>query len=362
MASPPVKGRSEWTVLVYQDPRSKLREGLADNVKAMMEARLGKEVKVVVQGGGDEQTLDRLVLSSDGVEQRETLDGDPRKAATLDDFLAWGIKSCPSEKTMVILAGHGEGFAGFAADGVSTPGKSGMSLADLKEVLGKYPTDVVVFDSCLMGQAEVLHSLSSTCDYMVASSELIGAAGMPYKPILEQLPGKTPEAAARTLVELTQKDQAAREEKGEANGVLTLAAYDTAQAEQLFKALDATAQAGLEGPPSPPAFSALSSPAFNLEQWHEPFHHFRDLKGYASRLARSNELPPEMRQRAGELVAAVEKTVLAYHAEGDQVYESTGLSVYLPTGYNPDADFGYRQSSMAEATHWDEFLGHMAGR
>ena len=42
---------------------------------------------------------------------------DTRQAATLDQFLAWGMKNYPAKKTMVVMAGHGEGFAGYAADG-----------------------------------------------------------------------------------------------------------------------------------------------------------------------------------------------------------------------------------------------------
>lgn len=354
----------DWTVLVYQDPRSKLRQGLAEDVQSMVESRLGSEVQVVVQGGGSPDTaeLDRVVIDETGVSHSETIEADTRKAETLNDFLAWGMKNYPSKKTMVVLAGHGEGFAGYATDGKSKPGTTGIGLQQLSEVLERYPSDVLVFDACLMGQAEVLHTLKDSCHYLVASSELVGEAGLPYPPILEQLGGLNPRAAAEQVVEISRQDQQAREAAGDTSGVLTMAAYDTSQAETLLKAIDATAGAALEAPPSAGAFPAFSSPGFNLEQWGEPFHHFRDLKSYAGRLQKSKEMPEEVRLQAGKLVEACERTVVAHHAEGDRVLESTGLSVYLPTDYKPEEDFGYAETSLAQNTRWDEFLAHIANR
>ncbi len=347
-----------WTVLVYQEPRSKLRPGLESNLRSMEQADLGPDIQVVVQGGGGPTTMDRWVIGGDSGGLHQTLEADSRSRATLEDFLAWGLSEFPAEKTMVVLAGHGEGFAGYGADGTSPPGQSGVPLQELSELLGRYPCDLLVFDACLMGQAEVLHSLHQGCDLLVASSEVVGEAGLPYRPILEALKGQDAHQAAASMVALAGADQEQREKQENVDGILTLAAYDTEQVETFLAKLDRLAQAGLEADPALLRLEAMSTPGLNLDRWQKPFHHYRDLRGFAARLADSQKLPQAVREAAQEVVESCQQLVLAHHTS-EKVHESDGLAIYLPTDYE-EGLFDYPKSSLAKATHWDDFLAHLS--
>ncbi|WP_170319298.1 clostripain-related cysteine peptidase [Polyangium spumosum] len=152
----------------------------------------------------------------------ETDTSDP---ATLRDFLVEGIRMYPARHYWVTFTGHGDGFAGLADDATSGEGKRlslnalSSALADASRVIeteirtmpglggigASNRIDVVAFDTCRMGSAEVASSLSGVADYLIASREAVPDAGHPYS-ALRYIAQDRPAASPRTLVEAVVTD------------------------------------------------------------------------------------------------------------------------------------------------------------
>lgn len=106
--------------------------------------------------------LDAPVISSN----------DQTKAATpqeLGHSLAAQLKAFPSKHQAVLLAGHGNAFHSW----------SSYSVDQLAEALGEAvketgrKIDLIIFDSCLMGNLEGLSKLAPHAKYAVASEEIM---------------------------------------------------------------------------------------------------------------------------------------------------------------------------------------------
>jgi hypothetical protein len=81
---------------------------------------------------------------------------DMTAAASLREFLAWGREQYPAEHYALILWNHGGGYKGLIEDKTSA-GSAWMPLSTLREGLtGGAPLDLIDFDMCLMGSADVL--------------------------------------------------------------------------------------------------------------------------------------------------------------------------------------------------------------
>lgn len=159
-----------------------------------------------------------------------------------DRFLSWAFKEYPSEKTMVIIWGHGEGyissppsgqpprrhsplqipkrtsrfpsirnlhldynlnyipkqfplkksFGGIAFDFSET---TYLSIPDLAEAInsnlekyrGGKPLDSLVLDACLMQSLEVAYELKDSSEILVGSNQIQNYLGLPYRKLLDQL-------------------------------------------------------------------------------------------------------------------------------------------------------------------------------
>ena len=103
------------------------------------------------------------------------------KPETLTDFIVWGMKNFPAKKYIIDIGDHGAGFLGACEDRdefMSLPDLN-KAFSDAEKQTGVKP-DVIVFDACLMAQAEVAYELKDRADVMIASEETVGGAGLPY--------------------------------------------------------------------------------------------------------------------------------------------------------------------------------------
>ena len=162
--------------------------------------------------------------------------GDPK---TLENFLAWGIEAFPARHYMLIVSGHGDGFAalrskarireliktapqdannntanetlyseaniefplgraghGIAYDeriGEDVEGDDWLTVSDLRHVLnrisrtylGGEPLDFYGADACLMQQAEVAFELRRNARFIFGSVPIMPHQGLPYNKIIE---------------------------------------------------------------------------------------------------------------------------------------------------------------------------------
>jgi hypothetical protein len=163
---------------------------------------------------GDEDADGRIELDVVQVLPDET---DTGARQCLLDFLLFGITNFPADYYMVVLAGHGTGTDqdfflrdegrpfSLIPSSLSIPDLKGIFQdAQLRNALGEKRIDILGFDACLMGMAEIGYELSDSCiDLMIGSEGFSPTAGWPYHRILRVLndnPEIAPEQFARQIV------------------------------------------------------------------------------------------------------------------------------------------------------------------
>ncbi|MBN9418681.1 MAG: hypothetical protein J0I12_24735 [Candidatus Eremiobacteraeota bacterium] len=137
-----------------------------------------------------------LKLDSPTVSSNEKLD--PPTPQELGHSLAEMMKAYPSKHQAVLLAGHGNAFHGW----------SHYSMDQLAEALGQAvqesgrKIDLVIFDSCLMGNMEGLSKLAPHAQYAVASEEIVYTGHRAWDLVFNEMGGAQadPRQLGQTIV------------------------------------------------------------------------------------------------------------------------------------------------------------------
>lgn len=122
--------------------------------------------------------------------------GDPRH---LREFVQWASDNFPAERTAIVLWGHGTGWrperdapppedkggSGVLIDWTDGSGGGHTSNAWIASELADFHFDLMLFDSCNMGDIESLYDYREVADYFVASSEVVPIWGFPYDAVLQ---------------------------------------------------------------------------------------------------------------------------------------------------------------------------------
>lgn len=179
------------------------------NLGKMADATLDDDVNIIIETGGCEEWQTEGIEG--GINQRWIIDsegwsalgdygtdsmGDPE---TLSDFIAWTGDNFEADRNILILWDHGGGLlGGYGKDTMHND--EGMEICDLPEVLdeGGVQFDMIGFDACIMGTAEIAYALEPYADYLVASEEEIPGEGWYYTDFLSEL-SKTPNMSTAEL-------------------------------------------------------------------------------------------------------------------------------------------------------------------
>ncbi len=221
----PPTGPATWTFLVYMDGDNDLEsEAIADFLEM---ARIGstQDVRIVVQFDRvksynydyDNWTNTRrgIILhgsfpkSNWGTDAGEKNMGD---GETLREFVSWGKANYPADHTALVLWNHGDGWRSQTARAQNrsictdaTSNNDSLTMAEVRQALESAgPVDLIGFDACLMGMAEVAYELREHGSVMVGSEELEPAEGWPYDTLLYDLvtsPSLTAEQFAGRIVD-----------------------------------------------------------------------------------------------------------------------------------------------------------------
>lgn len=117
---------------------------------------------------------------------------DSGNAATLKEFVTWGVTYFRADYYAVVIWGHGGGWKYIMLDVTSNSRMSIVALADalasVQSQSGR-KVDVTVFDACLMSLVEVADQLKNATNYVIASEEAVPARGFPYDLMLKHLGG-----------------------------------------------------------------------------------------------------------------------------------------------------------------------------
>lgn len=238
--------------------------------------------------------------------------GDPKE---LSKFIQWGIEKFPAEHYMVILSDHGAAHQGACQDegsnGWMTTPMIKDGLLDAQKATG-VKLDVVGFDACLMANAEVLHELKDTCNFMVGSEETEGGAGWQYNRVLskEMLSGaETAMRMARenrldfTAAEMAQNVVSMASAN---NGDLpTMSAFDMSKVEGLTNAVKGFGEAIVKSEVAGKEFGQIKYAT-------QGFAECKDLFDFADKVGKGlGEKDAKLAESANSVKAAIENVLVA---------------------------------------------------
>ena len=193
------------TLFVYllgSDLESRDNSGTS-NLLEMLAAKGSPHTRIVITtGGADKVDPAGLVTSWKTVKRFELAEGKLKELAdlgvqnmasggTLQDFVTWGTRTYPADRTMLMMWDHGGGYFGFGSDENFPDGESMMRMHSMAAALqgAKGATgvtlDYIGFDACLMATLEVAKILQPCARYLGASQELEPGPGWDWTSVIE---------------------------------------------------------------------------------------------------------------------------------------------------------------------------------
>jgi hypothetical protein len=283
-------------------------------------------------------------------------------AAVLSDFMDWSMSVMPCERYSLIVWGHGSGavdaesMAELTAETVKsvaydyTDGDA-LTTAELAQalgsVLGDRRLDVLGFDACHMGSAEVMAELARFCGVYVGSETVIPPVGWPYDLVLDDMAAlvdsPASDAAAAVCRRYGQRTSASKS--------VCLSAVDTDRMERVLEAVRAMVEGCVQHMHDPAAFCALYRAARQCLRFGD---HFVDLGDFARCLA-GQQLPAGLSARADAVFRAVSDAV--FHLTQHNLQQATGMAAVFP--FNPLSETLARRYAglrFARETGWNELL------
>jgi hypothetical protein len=291
---------------------------------------------------------------------------DTSDAKTLQAAVKWGFGDYPGKLRWLDLNDHGAGWYGIFQDQTTT---DPMRLAAMRQAIltgaGGKPLDLITFDACLEGSAEVNYELRDVVKTIVASEDETFPLGMNYDQVLAEV-AKHPDMDAKAIaklvfdkVQITGKDII---EAGDGPGVkrvYEMSVFDTSKMGDVAKAVDGLAGALMDAMPTQrkPIISALQGvkPFYASNHGGFDWSH-RDLGAIAEAL-RDQVSDAKVKAAADQVLKAVhgpDGAVLHHAAAEEEQGAARGMSIYLPL--DGKVDPVYENTAFAKDTRWAKFL------
>ena len=134
---------------------------------------------------------------------------------TFHEFISWGMDTFPSDRYCLYVDSHGDGVHGFGYDhrpdsGPTLNEKDLLTLEDIDSVSElmlkeNKKIDIVMLQSCLMGNFEFNREFMKFCDHYVASENLMHITGNQDDKVLENLekePSWSPERLVKEYIDV----------------------------------------------------------------------------------------------------------------------------------------------------------------
>lgn len=209
--------KDAWTILMYVcgadlESESGLASGDFDEILSVYGQP--NDVNIVIQTGGAkswDSSYGYGINASNNqryhVENRQLVCDNSKvytnyqsmgSSTTLADFVGWGMKEYPAEKTGIIFWNHGGGMRGVCYDEkksddalLNSEIKSGITSGISKAGLPSgTKLEFVGFDACLMAVQDIADYASTYANYMVASEESEAGYGWDYDNWVDDLYAK----------------------------------------------------------------------------------------------------------------------------------------------------------------------------
>jgi hypothetical protein len=299
----------------------------------------------------DPQALNAQVLKDNG-------DVDMSDPATLTQFATSAIKQFPADHIALVFADHGAGYHGSIQDEHEGQGRL-MSLPDIKKAIkdvedatGK-KIDIIGFNACLMGEAEVAYQFKDEAHYLLASEEVEYSPGWQYNNMLSRsiadsigqvqrnLKNKltaSPEDFARAVVDTCKQNQ---------DTIATFSATDLTKMDNLRDSIDGLGKAILNAKDQQALRSALG------EADHYYDSTLKDTFDIADRLGKLSK-DPDVKKSCEAVKQSIQDAVIANENEPESHPGSHGLSINAPRGGSISYD--YPELDFAKDTCWPAVL------
>ncbi len=374
-------GKAKWTILVYSAGDNNLEPDHVKDVIEMEKVGSSPALNIVVQldrgekpssiSGGwkgarrylllkdnDDKNINSPVLEDLGQINMS-------KPENLTDFIKWGMKNFPADHYMLIMSDHGEGWEGAMQDyshsGWMELPQIKKALVDAQRETGK-KIDIIGFDACLMGEAEVAYELKDVGDYFVASEETEGAEGWPYQRILTPEVLEVLNSALIMKLNLSPRQLAGlvvRESAKNQEDLPTMSAVDLSKMDVLAKASKGFAKALIDTDTPSEVLKKLAifSEAFGQSQFGSEY---KDYYDFCKKIVESKDITDvKLKTEAKKVMQALDEVIVA--VESSKKYPNAhGLSIHLPSyGFRPWPH--YRKLDFPEDTGWDEAIEAIGG-
>jgi len=366
--------RTKWTVLVYMSAASDLYTFSYLNLNQLERVAANPEVRFVVQWKQSRSTYPNS--SFDGTRRYEVkadqssaiasdliqdlgLGVDMGRPATLREFVEWGAAYYPSDRTVLVIWGHGNGWRRKPNEGLTRAVayddqmRSAIQIWELKQALSGNKVDILAWDASLMQMLEVAFEVRSVADYIVGSEESPPAEGYPYDTVF---------ARFRDQADAPTRDLA----KSFVDGMLSVPSYtsrkitqsvlESSKLDALERAVDGLA---VELRANSTALSTVVPAVRSATQSYSPSsfppRYYRDLYDVCLKLEAATDFPSL--DRAAALVRQRITEAVAWEGHNTNSPSSRGVSIdFSPaTSFQGSAN-DYFQLEFGQRNRWDDWL------
>jgi len=345
-----------WTVMVYMDGDNDLEASALADLAEMAAAGSDEDVNIVVLLDTLSGPADLLYVAEGSTQTVAEWGEVPMDdGANLVRFITTVEALYPSEKTALVMYDHGGGLFGLCWDD-TTGADECIRLLELADALDQAGADLdlLVFNACLMGQAEIAFQVAHHADTVVFSEQIMSMRGFEWHLALDALRAE-PTMDGTALGLLLGANYAAN--NAAATGSLfTVSVLDTSAMDAVVGAFAAAAAAQTAAMDE---YASQLRECRNTAEEADPYGPV-DVVEYMSNVAACARIDDlTVRSTAQQVVDAVEEAVL-YHWALQWVEGMNGLGVYFPRNntqeeWTVDGEV-YSALPFCQETGWDAFL------
>jgi hypothetical protein len=293
---------------------------------------------------------------------------------TLREFLKWGMENYAAEHYILIFADHGAGYLGAIVDEKS---RALLSLPEMKMAIGEAEKetgrklDIIGFDACLMGTAEVAYELKDLAEILVASQAVEAAPGWPVAEILQKL---VTESKGRTVSPVELAGMIVNESGKTPDNTSTMAAIDLEKMGNLKDSVEHLAVDLLDPSLSPVQLRKCFEGAQRFaDPSAPPIGDLTDMVDLCAHIAGNEAIGSDrVRRDCSELIRSVNESVISEQHNGYGVDGAHGLSIYAPAdamrfdpcaftnpvsgAYDPEGTFSYHHVDFSRGSNWESLV------
>lgn len=340
------------------------------DLKEMMQVGSGPDLNLIVEvdrspryatggvGGLPDFTDTKRVKVMQGSLQvlQELGEVDLAAPQALADFISWGTRNFPADRTAILFWDHGGGWTGFGVDETTGAGQL-LTLPEIEQGLrtalgSSKKVALLGFDACLMANYETALTLAPFGDYLLASEETEPGHGWDWQSfaLVRQSPSTTPIALANRIIQ-DFRAQAQQTQSGDAAITLSLVDLNALTSLQTaVKAFTDTVLAGGERRIAAVGRARASTQSFQSNSGNPSQDlHLYDLQDLVTKAAAADTTLAAAATQVQQAIGQVVKANFAGRARPG----SFGLTVFFPPGATyVSQEYGL----LTQAAAWRSFL------